>query len=278
MIPDICILIVGGPSPDRDRAATFLLEAGYKVQCATSDHAIAEIMRSGQQLLCFLFPGPSTSDAVEMLNAFRTEQPSHCFLCAIAERDSDEPDSDLASQCDDLLLRPFVRVELVKRASSGMTILTTRRQLETTRFEIALTGAAADQSEARLEEITQELVEFAADMQIEITHTQTQVAGVRTDTIAQAAVTLRHEINNPLFAVSGTAESVLKRLRIAAATGGSEAETLIPRMERILVGAERIRQVVNAFSSAVTPSTRDYLPGIPMLDLRSDADSLEDPC
>ncbi len=71
--------------------------------------------------------------------------------------------------------------------------------------------------------------------------------------------TLRHELNNPLFAVSGSAESVLARLQILANGGISAAEDLIPRVERILAAAERIGQIVHSLGDLpATPSAPPF--------------------
>lgn len=70
------------------------------------------------------------------------------------------------------------------------------------------------------------------------------------DTIAHAAATLRHEINNPLFAITGSAESALKRLQhLKAQYPESEQDfnILINGMKRIQRGSSRIEKSMHAF-------------------------------
>ena len=66
------------------------------------------------------------------------------------------------------------------------------------------------------QDTTTQLVEIAAELQAEVCHSaereEASVREAQTDTIAQAAAALRHEINNPLFAILGSGESVLRRL------------------------------------------------------------------
>lgn len=122
-----------------------------------------------------------------------------------------------------------------------------------------------------MEAVMTQLVEIAAQLQAEL-HRNEQLEAenirlARMETIAHAGRALRHEINNPLFVITASVESSLKRLRGLAAGGLEEAETLCVRLERVLEASERIRLTVQTFAETTRAVTKDYLPGVPMLDL-----------
>ena len=73
------------------------------------------------------------------------------------------------------------------------------------------------------------------------------------DMIAKTLTALRMEVNNPLFSISGSAESALNRLATLHELGCSDTEELAPRLKCILEGAERIRQIVAVPTSMHRP-------------------------
>jgi signal transduction histidine kinase len=156
-------------------------------------------------------------------------------------------------------LRMWARVAKAERAAENAT-----RELE--EYHLRLSYSQQD-----VERTTAQLVEIAAQLQAEIARNSAleaeRIQAAKANTVVQAATTLQHEINNPLFAVTGSAESLLKRLRMLEDKGLPEAAELIARAERVLKGAECISQVVKAFSNVLVPTTTDYLPGVPMLQI-----------
>ena len=69
------------------------------------------------------------------------------------------------------------------------------------------------------------------------------------DTIAKTAAIMRHDINNPLFAITGSAEAALKRLqRLKTLYPESDQDfnILISGMKRIQRGSDRIEKIVQA--------------------------------
>jgi hypothetical protein len=64
------------------------------------------------------------------------------------------------------------------------------------------------------------------------------------DASAQAKVAFRHEINNLLFVIVGSAESALKRVQ----RGAQDADATLADLQRILQSAERVQQAVADFT------------------------------
>ncbi len=127
-----------------------------------------------------------------------------------------------------------------------------------------------DNSDRQLIDATAELVEMAAQLHAEIARNsqleQERLQMVRRDVIAQAAAALRHEINNPLFAISGSAQSLARRLEAA---GAENSDDVRGALRRILVGADRISEVVQTISSMLDPVSTGYVGDMRMLDLRA---------
>lgn len=65
--------------------------------------------------------------------------------------------------------------------------------------------------------------------------------------LERALSVYRHDMNNPLFAISGSAESLAKRLTRLAESGVTEAAELLPRLQRVLEAAERIQGMIQTF-------------------------------
>lgn len=86
-------------------------------------------------------------------------------------------------------------------------------------------------------------------------------------TIACTAITYNHEINNPLNAITGYAEMLLRDARDGEARENIEA---------ILRAAERIQQVIRHIDSLAHPSFKTYVGNKSMLDLSSGASDAED--
>ncbi len=136
------------------------------------------------------------------------------------------------------------------------------------RLELQRTRAEAASAAAHLENATKELVEMAAQLRAEMERNAEleaeRIRGAQSDTLAQAAATLRHEINNPLFVICGSAESALRKLRGSATV---DPEVAAARIEPVLEAAERIRRVVSRFSVTVEANSSPYLPGMEILKL-----------
>ncbi|MBN2372270.1 response regulator [bacterium] len=80
------------------------------------------------------------------------------------------------------------------------------------------------------------------------------------ETLAQVAVSVNHEINNPLCSISANAEML--KTSIAGAD-----ERLIHKVDIILKEVDRIKQVVSKLTNATRVISTEYISGVKMLDL-----------
>ena len=83
----------------------------------------------------------------------------------------------------------------------------------------------------------------------------------RLSAVVETAVTVNHEINNPLFVITSSVES-LQRSLFDSDSGVRE------KLERILEACQRIQRFTQQLSTVIEPVTKEYLPGMRMLDIR----------
>ncbi len=87
----------------------------------------------------------------------------------------------------------------------------------------------------------------------------------KTEAIIQTAVTLNHEINNPLTAVLGNVQLLLiNRDRLDAKT--------VKMLESIESAALRIKEVTGRLMKAVEPAVTEYAAGVKMVDIEKTSD------
>lgn len=199
---------------------------------------------------------------------------AHPYLpaCHILIRSDSEISSELALLVDDVLRYDAPDYEVIMRLQSGMKQAQCRRQADAMRQELERLRGEQERTDDYMTEATTHLVEIAAQLQSEVVHSvEREEESVRTaqvDTIAQAAAALRHEINNPLFAIVGSAESALKQLKAIQTAPDADLAPIVTSLERILRGADRIQHVVEAISEMLSPVTTDYVQGVSMLNLK----------
>jgi CheY-like chemotaxis protein len=84
------------------------------------------------------------------------------------------------------------------------------------------------------------------------------------------AVTLGHEVNNPLTGVLGFMEILGGQIR------AGDAEKALETLAKMEESAERIRRVVSRFLAQDVPRFKEYVPGTPMIDLGKTGDVEQD--
>ncbi len=84
------------------------------------------------------------------------------------------------------------------------------------------------------------------------------VQAERVSTVARMAVTLAHEISNPLSGILGYAEVLLRELEQDALT----SERLRTSLERIREAATQIRSVLEQLRNLPQPEVYEYAPGL----------------
>ena len=96
----------------------------------------------------------------------------------------------------------------------------------------------------------------------------------RLSAVVETAVTVNHEINNPLFVITSSVEA-LQRTLFDAESGVRD------KLERISEACRRIQRFTQQLGSVIAPVTKEYLPGMKMLDIqqsvvKSDAAASQD--
>lgn len=79
--------------------------------------------------------------------------------------------------------------------------------------------------------------------------------------VVETAVTVNHEINNPLFVITSNVEG-LRRSLFDADSGIRE------KLERISEACRRIQRFTQQLSTVIAPVSKQYLPGLKMLDIQ----------
>jgi len=90
----------------------------------------------------------------------------------------------------------------------------------------------------------------------------------RLEAISQTAVSLNHEINNPLCVISGTAELMLMKW-------GATDEEMKKPLEVILRNAARIQKITKKLADLIEPVVVEYQAGIQMIDVARSRASIE---
>jgi response regulator RpfG family c-di-GMP phosphodiesterase len=90
-------------------------------------------------------------------------------------------------------------------------------------------------------------------------------------TLAQVAVSVNHEINNPLCAISANAE-IIKMMLIR----GIDVDRMNAKVEAILSEVDRIKRVIEKLSRAQKVVSMEYMAGIQMLDIDHSIEGIED--
>ena len=83
----------------------------------------------------------------------------------------------------------------------------------------------------------------------------------RLSAVVETAVTVNHEINNPLLVITSSVEA-LQRLLFDADSGVRD------KLERISEACRRIQRFTQQLGSVIEPVTKEYLPGLKMLDIQ----------
>jgi signal transduction histidine kinase len=173
---------------------------------------------------------------------------------------------------DDILPRNSSGPEVLYRLKIGLKMSRLVESNQRLQHEVDKLRLERQRDSLLANDTATQLVEIAAELSGEISRSaemeQQHIQTAKSDTIAQAAAALRHEINNPLFAITGSAEAAVRRLDNLAEQIPADLSGIYGCLDRIQRGATRIQQVVRAITDLLMPTTTDYVPGVEMLDLR----------
>jgi DNA-binding response OmpR family regulator len=84
--------------------------------------------------------------------------------------------------------------------------------------------------------------------------------------VVETAVTVNHEINNPLLVITSSVDS-LQRALYNSESGVRE------KLERISEACQRIERFTQQLASVIEPVSKEYLPGMNMLDIQQSVSS-----
>ena len=90
-------------------------------------------------------------------------------------------------------------------------------------------------------------------------------------TLAQVAVSVNHEINNPLCAISANAEII--KMMVAK---GIDIDRMNAKVDAILGEVDRIKGVIEKLSKATKVVSMEYIAGIQMLDIDQSIERIRD--
>jgi signal transduction histidine kinase len=268
------ILVVGDANMERWVAAC-CKDENFRMACCGTSEAAAKAARSEPPHIV-IYPishgAANASDSAGLVKRFKNDPTLRaCWLLGVYDRDDLMMAQEMPSGHDDLVdIRADVP-ERRQRLRVGLRVAELQAEKAQLQQKIDLLHFEQQQKTSFLQSTAAELVEMAAGLNAEIHQNAVrEVENIRTaqsDLIAQAAAALRHEINNPLFAITGSAETAKRRLELLTVNTGADVSGLLVCIDRIQRGANRIEQVVEAISNLLEPITTDYVPGVTMLDL-----------
>jgi len=90
-------------------------------------------------------------------------------------------------------------------------------------------------------------------------------------TLAQVAVSVNHEVNNPLCAISANAEIIKIMLN-----KGVDPDRINTKIEVILNEVDRIKRVIEKLSRATKVVSMEYISGIQMLDIDQSIEQIKE--
>ena len=209
------ILIVFNDSAVRDSLAHPLIEMGYHVRVTPDGVSAFEVAKKIAPDIVISQMEMSGMDGLSLCQQIKsTASLQACHFVLVTERDADIVDIGRITEPDDYLVLPVALFELTSRVRTGYRALNSLRSEHTDSYEL-------------YSEINSEVTNIAFE---------------------KATSGLRHEINNPLFAISGSVEGLIKQISMLKNEDGIGTDDLLARLKRISIGAERIREVVSNFT------------------------------
>ncbi len=173
---------------------------------------------------------------------------------------------------DDCMEQKRLGIEWFMRLNAGLKASQRRREAAQAREKISILRTEQERDQDHLKNATCQLIEMTAQLRSDLIHNEEEendrLLAARLDVVEQAAIALRHEINNPLFVISGSLESAIRQVSRLEEQGMADLSGLKRNLDRILQAEERIEQAVQAISAKLHPGVTQYAEGISMLDLK----------
>ncbi len=208
-------------------------------------------------VLCDIkLPGIS---GLQVLQTLRAREVDAAIILITADGSEDDAAQACREGADDYVVKPVSRRALassLERSIARARLRAERRalvaQLKQSNVELM---RRYTESEARREELER--------LVAELRRTQEElVAAQRSAAISETAVAINHEINNPLAAIAGNVYLLLREGKIAD-------ERSLKRIRAIERQCERIQRTTQKLTHLCEPVVRQYVEGVPMLDLNA---------
>jgi response regulator RpfG family c-di-GMP phosphodiesterase len=154
---------------------------------------------------------------------------------------------------DAFLIKPWTTEQLISLLNQGCETALLRRHNRQLACELASRNAALEHLNEQLERMVEERTASLREINEHLRHQQAELVRLETQsTVTQIARGLAHELNNPLAAILGYSQRLLRRL-------GSDLDTA-QRLEVILSEVERCRGLVEQLRNLSTPLDEDIVP------------------
>lgn len=252
-----------------ERFSKAVTEAGYKLQIIQDGNTALHMAR--MDLPCILLISEKLSDMtnLRLCHLFKKDTKlQSTWLIAITPECTSE---FMVSDADDWISPAESELNLTWKLQLGEKMHYRSVHINQLNKKVNSKEKDLSQGNLHLERITEDLVEMAASMQAELCHSAeehaVEVKSAKRNVLSQAAATLRHEINNPLFVITGTIQSLQLHVDRAIDQETELSRTVHRDVARIMTGARRIESVVQAISAMLDPITTEYVNGEQILDI-----------
>ena len=224
---------------------------GYVVKTAIDGASGLQAFREEKPVLIFLDIQMSGMNGIEVLKTIRKEDQDTAVIMMTAYGSEQMAVNAMKYGANDYLTKPLdhrsilgVIEETLKNNILQVKNRQLLSQLKESVKEMAKKYVILQETMKKLEEKQQELLKMQ-----------------RLATITETAVSINHEINNPLCSILGNAELLIRELT------GDGNEKLIKKLKIIEKESIRIQQTTRRLASLIDPILTDYASGIKMIDI-----------
>lgn len=232
-------------------------------------NALKEASQSLPAILCTAspIPGISEKDLLEKMSFISGFE--NVWTVSLLPPGQPYPSDPIT---DDCIEQKRLGIEWSIRINAGLKAALHRREAVQLREKISILRSEQERDQDHLKNAASQLIEMTAQLRSDLIHNEEEeedkLLTARLDVVEQAAIALRHEINNPLFVISGSVESAIRQVSRLEGQGTADLTGLKRNLDRIQQAEERIEQAVQAISAKLHPGVTQYAEGISMLDLK----------